>query len=113
MQREAAGVNPLHTEREPVDKGASQVRSSPHATFFSPEFLDFVVHQDVAEGPVRLKSLIETFEAAIIRHALRKTGWNQRQAARLLGVKYTTLNHKVSKLGLLPPREEKGTGSEA
>jgi transcriptional regulator with GAF, ATPase, and Fis domain len=52
-----------------------------------------------------LKSLISDFERDVIGYVLKETGWNQRRAARILGVKYTTLNHKVIKLGLLKPRD--------
>ena len=41
---------------------------------------------------------VHRFEAAIIRCALEKTGGRQRRAARLLGVKVTTLNTKIKRL---------------
>jgi DNA-binding NtrC family response regulator len=40
---------------------------------------------------------VHHFEAALIRNALVKTGGRQRRAARLLGVKVTTLNTKIKR----------------
>lgn len=40
------------------------------------------------------------FESEIIRSALIKTGGRQRQAARLLGMKATTLNTKIRRYGI-------------
>lgn len=45
-----------------------------------------------------LQDEVHRFEAAIIRCALQKTGGRQRRAARLLGVKVTTLNTKIKRL---------------
>jgi len=40
-------------------------------------------------------------EARRIREALEKTRWNRREAARLLGMPYSTLRYRVRKLGLV------------
>jgi DNA-binding NtrC family response regulator len=48
-----------------------------------------------------LQDEVHRFEAAIIRCALQKTGGRQRRAARLLGVKVTTLNTKIKRLNIL------------
>jgi len=42
-----------------------------------------------------LQSQVERFEIDLIRQALHRCGGNQARAARLLGVKHTTLNAKV------------------
>jgi transcriptional regulator with GAF, ATPase, and Fis domain len=55
----------------------------------------------VAAGVVpelSLQTEVHHFEAALIRNALVKTGGRQRRAARLLGVKVTTLNTKIKRL---------------
>ena len=44
-----------------------------------------------------LQQEVHCFEAAIIRSALAQTGGRQRRAARLLGVKVTTLNTKIKR----------------
>jgi DNA-binding NtrC family response regulator len=46
---------------------------------------------------LNLQKEVHRFEAAIIRSALAKTGGRQRKAARLLGVKVTTLNTKIKR----------------
>lgn len=59
---------------------------------------------------LNLHAEVHHFEAALIRNALAKTGGRQRRAARLLGVKVTTLNtkikrHKINLDFLAPPLE--------
>lgn len=44
-----------------------------------------------------LQSEVQRYEADLIRNALIKAQGSQRQAARLLGVKATTLNAKIKK----------------
>lgn len=47
-----------------------------------------------------LQAMVRRFEAELIRHALKRTGGKQRQAARLLGEKKTTLNAKILRYGI-------------
>ncbi|HJZ80971.1 MAG TPA: helix-turn-helix domain-containing protein, partial [Pyrinomonadaceae bacterium] len=47
--------------------------------------------------PTDLKDAVQRFEMDLISAALEKTRGNQSQAARLLGVKHTTLNAKVKR----------------
>jgi transcriptional regulator with GAF, ATPase, and Fis domain len=49
------------------------------------------------EGSVRLCDEVQRFEIDLIRSALDRTGGNQVRAARLLGVKPTTLNAKLKR----------------
>jgi DNA-binding NtrC family response regulator len=49
-------------------------------------------HVDCSGG---LQRLVERFEIDLIRQALHRCGGNQARAARLLGVKHTTLNAKI------------------
>jgi len=44
---------------------------------------------------------MQRYESELIRDALQRTRGNQRRAAKLLGVKVTTLNCKIKRLGLL------------
>ena len=46
---------------------------------------------------VRLQDEVQRFETDLIRTALERTGGNQSRAARLLGVKHTTLNAKIKR----------------
>ena len=47
-----------------------------------------------------LQQEMQRYESELIRQALRRTGGNQRRAAKLLGVKVTTLNCKIKRLGI-------------
>jgi DNA-binding NtrC family response regulator len=59
--------------------------------------------------PVDLKDAVQKFEMELISAALEKTRGNQSRAARLLGVKHTTLNAKVKRYRIQYPQ----TSSEA
>ena len=48
----------------------------------------------------RLPEAVRRFETHLILAALEKTRGNQLQAARLLGVKHTTLNAKIKRYGI-------------
>ena len=50
---------------------------------------------------LNLDDEVRKFEADLIRAALVRTGGNQARAARLLGVKHTTLNAKIKRYQLL------------
>jgi transcriptional regulator with GAF, ATPase, and Fis domain len=52
-----------------------------------------------AEGD--LQTQVQQFESDLIRKALRRTAGNQARAARLLGVKPTTLNAKIQRYKIL------------
>ena len=45
-----------------------------------------------------LQEEVHRYESELIRSALQKTRGNQRRAAKLLGVKVTTLNCKIKRL---------------
>ncbi len=47
-----------------------------------------------------LQEEVQRYEIELIRAALQRTRGNQRRAARLLGVKVTTLNCKIKRLGI-------------
>ena len=48
---------------------------------------------------------VQRYETELIRDALQRTHGNQRRAARLLGVKVSTLNCKIKRLGIEPNGE--------
>jgi DNA-binding NtrC family response regulator len=47
-----------------------------------------------------LQEEVQRYESELIRSALQKTRGNQRRAAKILGVKVTTLNCKIKRLGI-------------
>jgi transcriptional regulator with GAF, ATPase, and Fis domain len=53
--------------------------------------------QPVRDHNVKLQDEVQRFETELIRAALERTGGNQARAARLLGVKHTTLNAKIKR----------------
>ena len=55
------------------------------------------------EAPVprlALQEEVARYESELIREALQRTRGNQRRAAKLLGVKVTTLHCKIKRLGI-------------
>lgn len=54
----------------------------------------------VLPGKISLADEVQRFETDLIRCALLRTGGKQRQAARLLNVKVTTLNAKIKRYGI-------------
>ena len=66
------------------------------------------LEKEIAEGrtsPLDLKEEVQRFEAELIRNALIRTGGRQRRAARLLGMKVTTLNTKIRRYGIFLDHE--------
>jgi transcriptional regulator with GAF, ATPase, and Fis domain len=53
--------------------------------------------QPARDKRLRLQDEVQRFESDLIRTALDRTGGNQARAARLLGVKHTTLNAKIKR----------------
>jgi DNA-binding NtrC family response regulator len=50
-----------------------------------------------------LKSALVDFETAWVRRALESSGWNQREAARKLGLVEATLRYRMKGLGISAP----------
>jgi len=99
--------------REPATRPVAAPGMTSEIDRFSSELLKLIVRYYCVDRAVPLKMLLEQFESEIIGYVLAETGGNQRETARILGVKYTTLNHKVIKLGLLPWRRNSPLWSPA
>src|SRR6185369_8368847 len=56
-------------------------------------------HQ-VPDEKLGLHEEVQRYEIELIRQALHRTRGNQRRAAKLLGVKVTTLNCKIKRFGI-------------
>lgn len=54
-------------------------------------------HEEHGRTALDLQAEVRRFETELIRSALIHTGGRQRQAARLLGTKVTTLNTKIKR----------------
>lgn len=64
---------------------------------FTDELLQIIVELICQERVLQLKALIENLEKCIILTTLVRVNGNQREAAKVLGVKYTTLNEKMKR----------------
>ncbi len=51
---------------------------------------------------------VQEFEVKLIRQALKQVRGNQKLAARLLNIKYTTLNAKIKRYSIEMPKKENG-----
>ena len=56
--------------------------------------------QPQTDSKLGLQEQVQRYETELIRDALQRTRGNQRRAAKLLGVKVTTLNCKIKRLGI-------------
>ena len=57
-------------------------------------------NQPEPERRLGLQEEVQRYEIELIRSALQRTRGNQRRAAKLLGVKVTTLNCKIKRFGI-------------
>ncbi len=67
---------------------------------FRQELMDLFIEYFCKENPIYLKRLMNGVEKCIILKVLTRVNGNQKEAARILGIKYTTLNQKVKKYGI-------------
>jgi transcriptional regulator with GAF, ATPase, and Fis domain len=63
----------------------------------------FALRSVLEDSDLSFYEEVERFEVLLISSALKKTAGSQVKAARLLGMKNTTLNAKMKKLGLTVP----------
>ena len=64
------------------------------------DLLDMFAEYFCKRHPVHLKLLLDAIEKCLILKVLDRASGNQKEAARILGIKYTTLNQKVKKHGI-------------
>jgi two-component system response regulator PilR (NtrC family) len=64
-----------------------------------------VPHLTVPPEGISLRDVISSFERRLIESTLESTGGVQKEAARLLGLKPTTLNEMIKRHNILLPRE--------
>jgi DNA-binding NtrC family response regulator len=53
-------------------------------------------------APLDFNSMTTDFENRLILHALEKSAWNKKEAAKMLNMKRTTLLEKIKKRNLIP-----------
>lgn len=54
---------------------------------------------------IPLKEMMDSVERSVILRTLHKVNGNQKKAAKILGVKYTTLNEKIKRYNILFPKK--------
>lgn len=59
--------------------------------------LNRLIEESIHSGELPLKKFITHIEVSLIVSSLEKTKGNQKEAAKTLGVKYTTLNEKMKR----------------
>jgi len=69
-----------------------------------------VPHMNVPPGGISLKDVIANFERRLLESTLESTGGVQKEAARLLGLKPTTLNEMIKRYNIVLPRERERRG---
>lgn len=104
------GARIIHLARSAADAGADFERSRQINRIDALKVLirSLLDHLDDLTQPIEssegtdlsLQAMVRRFEAELIRNALKRTGGKQRQAARLLGEKKTTLNAKILRYGI-------------
>ena len=62
--------------------------------------VESLANQQEPQQKLALQEEVQRYESELIRNALQRTRGNQRRAAQLLGVKVTTLNCKIKRLGI-------------
>jgi DNA-binding protein Fis len=82
----------------PVDKGRAINKENPDEVIQL--FAEFFCHRE----PLLLKALIDEIEKCVIVRVLSQVNGNQKEAAKILGIKYTTLNEKVKRYKIRFPK---------
>lgn len=61
------------------------------------KLIDFLTDYICSHVTESLKAVVEAIEKRIIIRALQETRGNQKEAAKILGIKHSTLNYKVKR----------------
>jgi DNA-binding NtrC family response regulator len=93
----AAGPTAAASAGLTLSRGLDGLRILAAALQRGVEALDTAVETGGECDALNLSEQVQRFEAELIRSALIKTGGRQRRAARLLGVKVTTLHTKIKR----------------
>ena len=87
------------TKTEAVQEKITSLRENVFALIQEIRELGSVSFTDVSRG-IDLPDVIRRLEIRLIERALEETNGHQVNAARLLGLKVTTLNSKIKRFGL-------------
>src|SRR5205807_9869003 len=95
-----AGQGSIHLREATFDNRLEALRDVARALLDAVDSLKS--SQPARDQSLRLQDEVHRFETDLIRTALDRTGGNQARAARLLGVKHTTLNAKIKRYKIHP-----------
>ena len=94
-----SGVRKL--KKETVEEKITSLRENAFALITEIRELGSLAFADVSQG-IDLPKEVRRLEIRLIKRALEETNGSQVNAARLLGLKVTTLNAKIKRYGLDP-----------
>lgn len=94
-----SGVRKL--KEETVEEKITSLRENAFALITEIRELGSLAFADVSQG-IDLPKEVRRLEIRLIKRALEETNGSQVNAARLLGLKVTTLNAKIKRYGLDP-----------
>ena len=94
-----SGVRKL--KKETVEEKITSLRENAFALIKEIREFGTVTFAEVSQG-INLPMEVRRLEIRLIKRALVETNGNQVNAARLLGLKVTTLNAKIKRYGLDP-----------
>ena len=94
-----SGVRKL--KKETVEEKITSLRENAFALIKEIRELGSLAFADVSQG-IDLPQEVRRLEIRLIKRALEETNGSQVNAARLLGLKVTTLNAKIKRYGLDP-----------
>ena len=98
----ARDVQPQAGEPRGLGRRVEALREQAAVLLRQVEQLEAELYSRGAGAQADLQSEVQRFESELICDALRRTGGHQRRAARLLGVKVSTLNAKIKRYGIRP-----------
>jgi DNA-binding NtrC family response regulator len=100
--REGEAAEPQTGESMSMCRRVESLREQAAALLRQVEQLESELASRGAGQRADLQTEVQRFECEMIRDALRRTGGHQRRAARVLGVKVSTLNAKIKRYGIRP-----------
>jgi transcriptional regulator with GAF, ATPase, and Fis domain len=96
IEKNGSLLNPFDVERSPEDYSTNQIQLIEEEDYIKNLFSLFLERVCINKS-VPLGVLMNTVERSILIRTLAMVDGCQKEAAKLLGLKYTTLNEKVKK----------------
>jgi len=102
LKEESSAQNQKKNEAETspqldLRKGSSNRKKFNREEKFKLDIYELFTESFSQEKPLMLKDFIDNLERSIIINVLDRVHGHQREAAKVLGIKFTTLNEKIKK----------------